>query len=105
MKLIAAPKGWSQLLMSPPATLWAALRPTNAPRKRVPNMPAITAPARGASAISSNRPLRLIVVLPFQRVEFIDADGIEIAEQHYQNRQSDGGFRGGHGDDHGDGGE
>ena len=26
MKLIAAPKGWSQLLMSPPATPWAALR-------------------------------------------------------------------------------
>src|SRR5690606_4934915 len=72
-------------------------RPSHDPRKPVPKKPAITAVTSGARAIRRYRFCADMARLPLQRVELVDVDGAEIAEQQHQDRQPDGGFGRSHG--------
>src|SRR3990167_904033 len=71
------------------ATQWAPARPIH-----LPNRPAMTAPARGASGTSRYSDFMSIVcALSLQAVEVFDMNRTQIAEQHDQDGQADGSLR------------
>src|SRR5258706_12828080 len=79
------------------ATLCAPRRPID-----LPNRPAMTEPASGASGIQASRvgdSCAAMVSSALQRVELVDVDRRAVAEQHHEDREADGRFGRGHGED------
>src|SRR4051812_3747311 len=99
-------------------TVWDVLRPTMLPKNLVPNKPAITAPASGASGTASKRlglrscPAMLNLNryvfeflteiaenLAFEPVQVFHIDGVQITEHDHQDRKADCRFGSRHGQD------
>ncbi|KAG1228741.1 hypothetical protein G6F68_019451 [Rhizopus microsporus] len=63
-----------------------------------PNRPAMMLPNSGASTTAINRLLERVISIcgsALQRIDFADIDRAAGTEQGHQDRQADGGFRGG----------
>src|SRR3569623_525551 len=77
-------------------------RPTLLPPRVVPNRPAMSEPASGASGTTSSweaERVEAIDVLALQHVQFDDRNAVLVAEQQDQDREADRAFGGGHGED------
>src|SRR5690606_22961538 len=73
-------------------------------KKPVPNKPESTAPASGASAMTRERAGTLDIFFSapssaLEAVEFVDVDGVQVAEQQHQDGQPDGRLGRRHGQD------